>query len=303
MKWRGGRQSNNVEDQTGRQSNRNVTGGGINGLPIGLLRGGGLGSVIIVILFFLFSGGDLTSMIGEPQTSAPRSSVTQTQSKADPERKEFVSVVFGHLEDYWGQAFAEKGQTYEQPKMVLYDGQVRTACGAADSSVGPFYCPGDKKVYLDLSFMDELVTKFKASGDFAMAYVVAHEVGHHVQEQLGVSDQMNRLRRQLPEKDYNKYQVRMELQADYYAGVWTRYIDGKTFNNQPILDVGDIDEALVAANSIGDDTLQRKFQGFVVPDSFTHGTSKQRKNWFYRGFEYGDFEHGDTFNAPNLDLN
>ncbi|MDF0478751.1 zinc metallopeptidase [Vagococcus sp. PNs007] len=297
MKWRGQRQSNNVEDRTGNRS------GGMGGFPTGnMARGGGVGTLVLIAMMLLFGGGGgLSSILNTVPNPAPARS-TQQDSQQTKDRKEFISVVFGHLEDFWEDEFRREGMPYEQPKMVLYSGRVQTACGSADSSVGPFYCPGDRKVYLDLSFNDELANKFKAKGDFAMAYVVAHEVGHHVQEQLGISDQMNRLRRQLSTKEYNKYQVRMELQADYYAGVWTRYINDKTYNGQPILEIGDIEEALTAANSIGDDTLQKKFQGFVVPDSFTHGTSKQRKNWFYRGYEYGDFQHGDTFSATNLDL-
>lgn len=299
MKWRGDRQSNNVEDRTGNNS------GGGGGFPTGnLVKGGGIGTIIIVALMFFLGGGDLSSVlntldVSQPQQQAP---MTQTQSKADTDRKEFVSVVFAHLEDYWVEAFAEEGRQYSQPNMVLFSGNVQTACGPATSAVGPFYCPGDKKVYLDLAFMDELATEFGATGDFAMAYVVAHEVGHHIQQQLGISDQMHKLRNQVSDKEYKKYQVRMELQADYYAGVWARYMEGQTFQGQPIMEAGDIEEALVAADGIGDDTLQRKHQGFVLPESFTHGTSKQRKNWFYRGYEYGDFQHGDTFNAKNLDL-
>lgn len=299
MKWRGDKQSQRVEDRTGQTSSSgNSFGSG------GLLKGGGIGTIVILALVFFMSGGDLSAVLNtlEPSTNQTRT-LSQMQTPEHEERKEFVSVVFAHLEDYWDTAFEAEGWQYQQPQMVLFAGSVQTACGSANSAVGPFYCPGDEKVYLDLSFMDELANKFKATGDFAMAYVVAHEVGHHVQQQLGISKEMQRLRGQLTEKEYNKYQVRMELQADYYAGVWTKYIQGKTINGEPILETGDVEEALVAANSIGDDTLQKQFQGFVVPDSFTHGTSQQRKNWFYRGFEYGDFMHGDTFGAKDLDLN
>ncbi|WP_314064855.1 neutral zinc metallopeptidase [uncultured Vagococcus sp.] len=295
MRWRGDKQSKNIEDRTGSSS------GG--GLPSGnLIKGGGIGTIIVLALVFLFSGGDLSSVLNSlsPGTG---STTPQPQSEEMIERKEFVSVVFAHLEDYWGEEFAEAGKSYQQPTMVFFSGNVQTACGPATSAVGPFYCPGDQDVYLDLSFMDELATDFDASGDFAMAYVVAHEVGHHVQQQLGVSKQVQALRNKLSEQEYNQYQVRMELQADYYAGAWAKYIEGQTFEGQPILEIGDIDEALVAANSIGDDTLQMKAQGYVVPERYTHGTSQQRKSWFARGYEYGDFQHGDTFNTRNLNLN
>lgn len=292
MQWRGGRKSNNVEDQTNGRITQ--TGGG------GLVKGGGILSIIMLGIALLFGGGNLGDILNVVEQ--PSQQVSKVDSAQDTERKEFISVVFGHLEDFWAEEFKTQGFSYRQPTMVLYSGRVSTACGAADSSVGPFYCPGDEKVYLDLSFMDELANKYNAKGDFAMAYVVAHEVGPHVQQQLGISDQINSLRTKLSTKEFNKYQVRMELQADYYAGMWTKYIAGKTYNGSPILEIGDVESALTAANSIGDDTLQRKFQGYVVPDSFTHGSSKQRINWFNRGYEYGDFQHGNTFASTNLDL-
>lgn len=184
---------------------------------------------------------------------------------------------------------------YSDPTLVLYNGSVQSACGGASAAVGPFYCPGDKKLYIDLSFYDELQNEFNAPGDFAMAYVVAHEVGHHVQTQLGISDKLNEKRRQLSDKEFNKYQVRFELQADYLAGVWARHAQGKG-----LLEKGDLDEALNAASAVGDDTLQKKAQGYVVPDAFTHGTSEQRKRWFYKGFQSGDLKDGDTFKAKDL---
>lgn len=295
MRWRGSKQSNNIDDRTG--------GGGGSGLPSGnLVKGGGIGTIIVLALVFLFSGGDLSSVLNSMSPDASPATAPQTQSAEMVERKEFVSVVFAHLEDFWEEEFANAGKSYQQPTMVFFSGNVRTACGPATSAVGPFYCPGDQDVYLDLSFMDELATDFNASGDFAMAYVVAHEVGHHVQQQLGVSKQVQSLRNKLSEAEYNQYQVKMELQADYYAGAWAKYIAGQTFEGEPILEIGDIDEALTAANSIGDDTLQMQAQGYVVPERYTHGTSKQRKSWFTRGYQYGDFEHGDTFNTANLDL-
>ena len=180
--------------------------------------------------------------------------------------------------------------TYKEPKLVLYSGSVQSACGVAGSAVGPFYCPGDQKLYIDLSFYQELQNKFQAPGDFAMAYVIAHEVGHHVQTLLGTSGQVNELRQRLSEEEFNEYSVRLELQADYYAGVWAHHAQG-----MDLLEEGDLEEALTAASAVGDDTIQKRAQGYVVPESFTHGTSKQRKNWFYKGFESGTIEGGNTF--------
>ena len=196
--------------------------------------------------------------------------------------------------------FEAEQTTYQDPKLVLFTGSVQSACGNATSQVGPFYCPADQNVYLDLSFATELSQKYGASGDFAMAYVIAHEVGHHVQNELGITQQLDKIRQQVSEKEYNQYSVRLELQADYLAGTFAKYLQGKTYNGQPILEAGDIEEAITAANAIGDDTLQKEYQGYVVPDSFTHGTSKQRVEWFNRGFKYGDLEHGDTFNEKTL---
>ena len=185
---------------------------------------------------------------------------------------------------------------------MLFTDSVNSACGQASSQVGPFYCPADQNVYLDLSFADELSSKYGATGDYAMAYVIAHEVGHHVQNELGITDQLEKIRKRVSETEYNKYSVRLELQADYLAGCFSKYLAGETYQGQPILEEGDIEEAITAANAIGDDTLQKEYQGYVVPDSFTHGTSQQRTDWFKRGFKYGDLEHGDTFNEKNLDL-
>ncbi|MGX7131141.1 KPN_02809 family neutral zinc metallopeptidase [Enterococcus songbeiensis] len=295
MRWKGDRRSSNVED---RRSSSPVSGK--------LLGGGGIGMLLLVIFSLLFSGGnvDLGSILegegagGNYDTTI----VQQANPAADSETSEFTSVVFAHLEDYWTAAFSESGRSYTNPTLVLYSGSVRSACGQASSAIGPFYCPGDQKVYLDLSFADELANQFGASGDFAMAYVIAHEVGHHVQYELGITQQIEKLRQQLSETEFNKYSVRQELQADYFAGSFAKYLAGETYNGQPILEVGDIEEAMYAANQIGDDTLQKQAQGYVVPDSFTHGTSAQRVAWFERGYQYGDFEHGDTFSAANLNL-
>lgn len=294
MKWRGGRQSSNVDDRTGRSS-------GSGGM---LAAGGGIGTVIIAVLFFLFSGGDLSSL-PDVLGGSGQAANYQTENVGTSEyteEKEFSAVVFGYLEDYWQDVFQERQETYQDPTLVLFTGSVQSACGYATSQVGPFYCPADENVYLDLSFANELSDKYGASGDFAMAYVIAHEVGHHVQNELGITQQLEKIRQQVSEKEYNQYSVRLELQADYLAGTFAKYLQGKTYQGQPILEAGDIQEAITAANAIGDDTLQKEYQGYVVPDSFTHGTSQQRVDWFNRGYRYGDLAHGDTFNVDSLDL-
>lgn len=294
MKWRGGRQSRNVDDRTGRLS-------GSGGM---LAAGGGIGTVIIAVLFFLFSGGDLSSL-PDVLGGSGQAANYQTENVGTSEyteEKEFSAVVFGYLEDYWQDVFQERQETYQDPTLVLFTGSVQSACGYATSQVGPFYCPADENVYLDLSFANELSDKYGASGDFAMAYVIAHEVGHHVQNELGITQQLDKIRQQVSEKEYNQYSVRLELQADYLAGTFAKYLQGETYQGQPILEAGDIQEAITAANAIGDDTLQKEYQGYVVPDSFTHGTSQQRVDWFNRGYRYGDLAHGDTFNVDSLDL-
>lgn len=294
MKWRGGRQSSNVDDRTGRSSGSGGT----------LAAGGGIGTVIIAVLFFLFSGGDLNSL-PDVLGGSGQAANYQTENVGTSEyteEKEFSAVVFGYLEDYWQDVFQERQETYQDPTLVLFTGSVQSACGYATSQVGPFYCPADENVYLDLSFANELSDKYGASGDFAMAYVIAHEVGHHVQNELGITQQLEKIRQQVSEKEYNQYSVRLELQADYLAGTFAKYLQGETYQGQPILEAGDIQEAITAANAIGDDTLQKEYQGYVVPDSFTHGTSQQRVDWFNRGYRYGDLAHGDTFNVDSLDL-
>ncbi|OTO25301.1 MULTISPECIES: KPN_02809 family neutral zinc metallopeptidase [unclassified Enterococcus] len=294
MKWRGGRQSSNVDDRTGRSS-------GSGGM---LAAGGGIGTVIIAVLFFLFSGGDLNSL-PDVLGGSGQAANYQTENVGTSEyteEKEFSAVVFGYLEDYWQDVFQERQETYQDPTLVLFTGSVQSACGYATSQVGPFYCPADENVYLDLSFANELSDKYGASGDFAMAYVIAHEVGHHVQNELGITQQLEKIRQQVSEKEYNQYSVRLELQADYLAGTFAKYLQGETYQGQPILEAGDIQEAITAANAIGDDTLQKEYQSYVVPDSFTHGTSQQRVDWFNRGYRYGDLAHGDTFNVDSLDL-
>lgn len=294
MRWRGDRQSTNVEDRSGGNSR-----------PVGkIATGGGLGVILIAVIFFFISGGDLstvTDTLGGGITPASYETENVT-SKEYTEQKEFAAVVFAHLEDYWNQEFESRNETYQNPKLVLFTDSVNSACGQATSQVGPFYCPADQNVYLDLSFAEELSTKYGATGDYAMAYVIAHEVGHHVQNQLGITEQLDKIRKRVSETEYNQYSVRLELQADYLAGCNSKYLAGQTYQGQPILEEGDIEEAITAANAIGDDTLQKEYQGYVVPDSFTHGTSQQRVDWFKRGYKYGDLEHGNTFNEKNLDL-
>ena len=293
MRWRGDRQSSNVEDRSG------------GGRPVGkIATGGGIGVFLIAVIVFFLSGGDLstvTDTLGGGITPATYET-ENVSSKEYTEQKEFAAVVFAHLEDYWNGEFEELNEAYQNPKLVLFTDSVNSACGQASSQVGPFYCPADQNVYLDLSFADELSNKYGATGDYAMAYVIAHEVGHHVQNELGISAQLDKIRKRVSESEYNKYSVRLELQADYLAGCFSKYLAGETYKGQPILEEGDIDEAITAANAIGDDTLQKEYQGYVVPDSFTHGTSEQRINWFKRGYKYGDLDHGDTFNEKNLDL-
>lgn len=279
MKWRGRRGSTNVEDRRGMGGK-------------GLAVGGGLGGLIIVLIVTLLGGnpGDLIGGMGETEQSVP-----YEETEKEKEDAQFVSVVLADTEDVWTDIFREQGLTYKEPKLVLYKGSVQSACGAAGSSVGPFYCPGDQKLYIDLSFYQELQDKFDAPGDFAMAYVIAHEVGHHVQTLLGKTEEIHALRSKLSETEYNKYQVRFELQADYYAGVWANHAQ-----DMNVLEKGDLEEALNAASGVGDDTLQKKSQGYVVPESFTHGTSEQRKRWFYKGFQNGTIKGGDTFKAKEL---
>lgn len=289
MKWKGRRSSSNVEDRRG--SSRSGMGGGIGGKSI---MGGGFGVIIIIIIALL--GGDIGSFLNpnsgvvNPGTQAPYESTQQ-----EDELAEFVSVVLADTEDVWTEIFRENGRTYQKPTLVLFNDSVQSACGVAGSSTGPFYCPADQKVYIDLEFYQQLSQRFGAPGDFAMAYVVAHEVGHHVQTLLGISQQVQDLRGRVSETQYNTYLVRLELQADYLAGVFAHYVHGRGY-----LEEGDLEEAINAANAIGDDRLQKQSQGYVIPDSFTHGTSEQRMRWFKRGFQYGDLEHGDTFNTNDL---
>lgn len=284
MQWQGRRQSGNVEDRRG------VSAGG-------LAIGGGLIGVVILVVKFLMSDGDISQLPQQLPQQFPAQSreLSPQEQAADEERATFVKTVLADTEDVWSEIFRKTGEDYPDPTLVLFRDATQSGCGFASSATGPFYCPTDSKLYIDLSFYQELQDKFKSPGDFAMAYVVAHEVGHHIQHLLGLSDKMARLRQQVSEEEYNKYSVKLELQADFYAGVWAHYEKGKGY-----LEAGDFEEALTAANAIGDDRLQREAQGHVVPESFTHGTSEQRMYWFKKGYDSGDINQGDTFNDPAL---
>lgn len=284
MKWMGRRESGNMEDR------RSVSGGKV------ALGGGVIGIIFLLVQAYL--GGDSSQLLNGIQEQMQQGQQTEAAplTAEDKEMGRFVSVVLADTEDVWKQIFQENGMTYEEPKLVLFKGSVETACGGASSASGPFYCPGDKKVYMDLAFFEELKSRFGAQGgDFAIAYVIAHEIGHHVQTLLGTSAKMRQDQQGLSEREANKLSVALELQADFYAGLWTHYNEKK---NQ-VLQPGDIEEALSAANAVGDDAIQKKTQGQVYPDSFTHGSSEQRMYWFNRGFKSGDIRQGNTFAEIN----
>jgi len=287
MLWQGRRRSSNVEDTRGGGGGRRM-----------VLAGGGFGTLLIVVLIYLF-GGDTRDVLRVLGTQ-------QSQVQADPAAKgglspedqaagEFASVVLADTEDVWGAIFQASGSTYRQPTLVLYAEYTDSGCGATGSSTGPFYCPADEKVYLDLGFLAELQNRLHAPGDFAAAYVIAHEVGHHVQKLMGTTQRMQEARARLPEAQYNQLSVRLELQADFLAGVWAHHAQ----RMKSILEPGDMDEALNAASAVGDDRIQKQQQGYVEPDAFTHGTSEQRQRWFLKGFETGDIAQGNTFAAKN----
>jgi len=279
MKWLGRRESSNVDDRRG-----------VSGGPLAV--GGGIIGVIFLLAKFLLGDGDITDLQqGFPQ--GQQQEMTVEQKAADDERAKFVKVVLADTEDVWDKIFREMGSQYQPPTLVLFRGSTQSGCGGATSQSGPFYCPADNDVYIDLSFAEDLQTKFGATGDFPLAYVIAHEVGHHVQTLLGLSDKMQRLRSQVGETEYNKYSVKMELQADFYAGLWTHY--NQKMKN--VIEQKDIQEALTAASAIGDDNITK---GRVSPDAFTHGTSAQRMYWFKKGFESGDIKQGNTFEASGL---
>lgn len=279
MRWKGRERSDNIEDRRGMTPGRMVAGGGI-------------GTLIIAVVVMLM-GGDPTALLGsQPASQAGPREFTA----AEQERDDFVGVVLKDTEEVWHAQFREMGQTYQEPKLVLFTGQVESACGFASAAMGPFYCPEDTKVYIDLGFFDELARRFGAPGEFAQAYVIAHEVGHHVQNLLGISRKVQSQRGKVSEAEYNKLSVRMELQADFLAGVWAHHAQ----KSKNMLDMRDLEDAMRAAQAIGDDTLQKGSQGYVVPESFTHGTAEQRMRWFRKGYESGDLRQGDTFNTSRL---
>ena len=286
MRWQGRRQSSNVEDRRSSGGKR-------------LAVGGGLGTIVLVVITLLFGGdlGDVLRIVtgggNMATTTAPAGRAPSAEENA---QAQFVKVVLADTEDVWNKLFQQQGGQYREPTLMLFSGAVQSACGNASAATGPFYCPGDQKVYIDLSFQETLSQQLGAGGDFAMAYVVAHEVGHHVQNLMGLTDKVHSQRGRVSQAEYNELSVRLELQADFFAGVWTHH--AQQMND--ILEQGDIEEAMRAANAIGDDRLQKRSQGRVVPDSFTHGTSEQRMRWFRKGLETGDISQGDTFNATTL---
>jgi predicted metalloprotease len=296
MRWQGGRQSANVED-------RRAMGG-----P--MMIGGGMSTILLLLLVWI-CGGDPLALLQQIEQQRPQQGPQAgpaapfdpagpgADAGLDDVQSQFVSVVLADTEDVWQEQFRQMGERYREPKLVLFSGATQSACGFAQSAVGPFYCPLDQKVYLDTEFFRELERRFRAPGDFAQAYVIAHEVGHHVQHQMGWSDQVQSAQRRMDKRSANKLSVRLELQADYLAGVWAHH----AHRSRQILERGDVEEALAAATAIGDDRLQRQTQGYIVPDSFTHGTSEQRVRWFRRGLETGDFEAAEQlFKLPEAEL-
>ena len=282
MLWKGRRGSSNVDDRRG------ISGGGI-------AAGGGIIGVIVYLLYTFLGGGGDSSTIPPVLPGNTSTEMTAEEKAADDERAEFVKVVLADTEDVWNKLYSAQGKDYPEPTLVLFRDAVQSACGNANAAMGPFYCPTDQQLYIDLSFYEDLQKKLNAPGDFAMAYVVAHEVGHHIQNLNGTADKISRLRQQVSETEYNRYSVKLELQADFLAGIWAHYAQQKN-----ILETGDIEEALNAANAIGDDMLQKRSQGYVVPDAFTHGSSEQRMYWFKKGYQTGDLNQGDTFNSTDF---
>lgn len=285
MRWRSGRRSSNIEDRRGIRLSRSV-------------KGGGIGMLLLVIVAMYF--GVDPSIVLQQGTEMGGGSSIQTipiqPSTGDNELADFVSVVLADTEDTWESLFNQMGGVYEKPNLVLFSGMVESACGYAQAAIGPFYCPGDRKVYIDLSFYRDLKNKMHAPGDFAQAYVISHEVGHHVQNLLGISDKVHAMRHRLSQKEYNKLSVKLELQADCFSGIWAHHAQ----KMRNILEPGDVEEALNAASMIGDDRLQKQTLGYVTPDSFTHGTSAQRVTWFNRGFQTGNINTCNTFKAQDL---
>lgn len=283
MRWKGREQSGNIEDRRGMSGKKMVAGGTI-------------GTLIVILIVWLLGGNPMEVINNLQSAGQAYDSSETTISPAEEELTQFVAVVLKDTEDVWHKLFNNSGKSYREPKLVLYSSAVQSACGFSSSATGPFYCPGDEKVYIDLTFLEDLQQKLDATGDFAMAYIIAHEVGHHVQKLLGITDQMEKLRRRVSEKEFNSYSVRLELQADFLAGIWAHHAQ----KMKNILEEGDIEEAVNAAAAVGDDRIQLKSQGYIVPDAFTHGTSQQRKNWFIKGYKTGDPDQGDTFSAKNL---
>jgi hypothetical protein len=282
MLWRGRRESDNVEDTRGSGGRR-------------LVVGGGIGTIILVVIYLLL-GGDPQALFNSQQ-GAQLSQPGQIDSQGpQDEAPKFVAVVLADTEDAWHEVFRQMGRQYEEPKLVLFTDQIRSGCGFASGASGPFYCPEDRRVYIDLGFYRLLQQRLGAGGDFAQAYVIAHEVGHHVQNLLGITDRVQAMRGRISESEYSQLSVRIELQADFLAGVWARYAD----RVKGVVEAGDIEEAMSAASAVGDDRLQRGARGYVVPDSFTHGSSELRVRWFRRGYETGDLRQGDTFNTRDL---
>jgi len=283
MLWQGRRESENVEDERG-------SGGGGR-----VVVGGGIGTVILVVVYLLLGGNPQALFESQQQAQVSQPGQIDSQGPRDQASK-FVAVVLADTEDAWHEIFRQMGRQYQEPKLVLFTDQTRSGCGFASGASGPFYCPEDQRVYVDLGFYRLLQQRLGAGGDFAEAYVIAHEVGHHVQNLLGTTDRLQAARGRMNQSGYNRLSVRLELQADFLAGVWARYAD----RVKHVVEAGDIEEAMRAASAVGDDRLQRSSRGYVVPDSFTHGTSEQRVRWFRRGYETGDLSQGDTFNAPEL---
>ena len=303
MRWRGGRRSSNIEDRRGaRSSGRRGGGLRLGGKSSLLIVGIGIVAVLMgvdpkTVLSLVMGNVDLGGMLGGGAVSQPTNSGSSAgQSKEMNELADFTSVVLADTEDTWKPLFAQQGQTYKEPKLVLFTGAVKSACGHASSAMGPFYCPGDQKVYIDLSFYKDLKQRHNAPGDFAQAYVVAHEVGHHVQTITGISRKVHQMKQSVSKAEANKLQVRMELQADCYSGIWAHHAN----RARNIIEEGDIEEALNAAAQIGDDTLQRQAQGYVVPESFTHGSAEQRARWFKIGYKTGNIESCNTFKTQQL---